>query len=192
MTKPTLKYDLLHDCLGHLAADLILVPDNYRRHEGMWALDGTQVEIARGTPVAATLDEARSLLVEAGYSVSEVPCNYAGDYRVTHLATAQALADARKATEAGTPIYLRFGRFPRGQQSTDHSSGRKEAGVSVYRGLLLPDGSYRLLDTTGAMTGQSAMIHDRPLYQVSGMEVGVGADGEPVLRGAKIVKTVRG
>jgi len=79
-------------------------------------------------------------------------------------------------------VYVRFGDLPDGEQSTDHSSGRKEAGVSVYA-CEEDDGVYYL----GGTELQTVFyLLDRPIYLVSGERVGTGADGEPLIRDCEI------
>ena len=78
--------------------------------------------------------------------------------------------------------YLRFGDIPEGEQSTDHSSGRKESGVSVYASEK-DDGVHYLC---GTELQTVFFLLDRPIYLVSGERVGTGADGEPLIRDVKI------
>lgn len=80
--------------------------------------------------------------------------------------------------------YIRFGQLPEGGKSWNHMDSRYEAGVSCFRviradGKWLIDGaygSYRALASSGITC-----------YTVAGEEIGVGADGEPLLARAIIV-----
>lgn len=85
-------------------------------------------------------------------------------------------------------VYIRFGDIPESGQSTDWSSGRKEKGVSVFRGKILPNGEILPLPGTNQELGSLLTMNDRPLYVIEGEEVGTGADGEPVLANAKQYK----
>lgn len=79
-------------------------------------------------------------------------------------------------------LYIRFGDLPEDGQSTDHTTGRKEHGVSVF-GADEEDGVYSV---TGAKVMQALLLLPRGAYLVSGERVGTGADGEPVIRDVEI------
>lgn len=84
--------------------------------------------------------------------------------------------------------YIRFGKIPAGGKSFNSMDRRFEAGISCYRLVRcgrtwLIDGaygSYRMLRASG-----------RPLYEIAGTEIGTGADGEPLLADAHIVRRIR-
>lgn len=83
-------------------------------------------------------------------------------------------------------VYIRFGDIPVKNgaytSSTNHFTGGLEKGVSVYpayydrmtKKFILSSGNEQYLGTQGE-------INTRPAFLVSGQEIGVGADGEPVL-----------
>ncbi len=86
--------------------------------------------------------------------------------------------------------YLRFGDIPKSGKSAHLiKEGKFEKGVSVYELKGDIHGKYKidLKDYKFAHLGQ-ALKNDRPAYIVSGKVVGYGSDGEPLLKGAKIVR----
>lgn len=85
-------------------------------------------------------------------------------------------------------VYVRFGDIPKGGFSTDWSSGKREKGVSVFRGKILENGDIMPLPYTNQELGSLLTMNERPLYVIEGEEAGVGADGEPVLVNAKKFK----
>lgn len=87
-------------------------------------------------------------------------------------------------------VYLRFGDLPASGRSRNSRDNRDESGVSVFRGLLLPTGEARPLFSRNDELGSfmAGGLLRRPLYVVSGQEIGVGSDGEPVLTNAKVVR----
>ena len=88
-------------------------------------------------------------------------------------------------------LYVRFGDIPEGEQSTDHSSGRKESGVSVYAAEEEEDVFY----LCGTKLQTVFYLLGRPVYLVSGERIGTGADGEPLIRNVEIeseLKTPKG
>ncbi len=82
-------------------------------------------------------------------------------------------------------VYIRFGDIPKGGKSKDWASGNQEKGVSVFRGKILPNGEILPLPRTNQELGSLLTMNNRPLYVITGEEVGTGADGEPVLTNAK-------
>lgn len=74
-------------------------------------------------------------------------------------------------------VFIRFGRWS--ARSLNHSTGEYEAGVSVYPATL-QDGVARLQgeDFDIPISG----IYGRLTFIVTGTVVGIGSDGEPVLR----------
>jgi len=84
--------------------------------------------------------------------------------------------------------YIRFGDMPQNGLSKNHRDNTFEAGVSVYNAEYATDHTYRLLLSNDGMYGEAAHIANRPAYRVWGEEVGIGSDGEPVLRVKKYKK----
>ncbi len=85
------------------------------------------------------------------------------------------------------PRYVRFGYLPRNGRSRYSFQWRSEAGVSCYPGDMREGGRF-FVDTSG-LTDESGLAGlvlfcalDRPAFFVEGEEVGVGTDGEPLLR----------
>jgi len=204
----TLSQTVLTDALGYYVPTLGLdkaegpCPNypacrhaaGYCRHPRYWYLDGTSTQLGRGWPRWHSLDQARHDLEASGYTVSDAPINLSGSYGVTHVATARALADTqeRQRTEwsGAEPCYLRLGGLPAGGRSRNHADGTLECGVSVFRGLLRADGEVRPALSDHTLIDWH-MLSERPLYIVEGREAGIGADGEPVLCNARIVRRVR-
>ena len=202
----SLLRDRIYDSLGGLAPDALLCarrtahPDypacrcagaSYCRYVAEWYLAAAS-ELGKGSYRWPDLATAREQLERVGYRVDAAPCNLAGDYRVTHMATAAALTELVAAVEAkwavATACYVRYGRLPRGGRSRNYGDGTLEAGVSAYRGQCLTTGEARALPRTNQELAGLLSLTARPLYVVSGTAIGVGSDGEPVLAHARIVR----
>jgi hypothetical protein len=79
-------------------------------------------------------------------------------------------------------VYLRYGLFSPRTTSSNHATDEREHGLSVYRARLL-DGVVVLDDETcESLTGQGRLV-----FAVTGRETGIGSDGEPVLRGVRML-----
>ncbi len=85
------------------------------------------------------------------------------------------------------PRYVRFGALPLSGRSRYSFRWRSEAGVSAYPGDMREGG--RFLVDTSVLTDESGLAGlvlfaamDRNAYFLAGEEVGVGTDGEPLLR----------
>lgn len=84
--------------------------------------------------------------------------------------------------EPGMPVYIRFGLWSR--KSHNYSTGKDEKGVSVYRGIVI-DGVLRLQageEISSQLDGQGRLC-----FPVTGREVDIGSDGEPILQSVKYV-----
>jgi len=188
---------ILTDSIGALAPRLMLCRRRtITTNETVgWFIDGTAQQIPRGCWEWGTLEEAREDLRAKGFEVAEKPCTAGGDYEVIHPPTlAEAERRERAATEKwadAEPCFLRYGDLPAGGRSRNHADGSMEAGVSVYRGEILPSGEARVLPTTTAEFCGLQSIANRPLYLVEGEEIGVGSDGEPLLRNCRIVRRIK-
>ena len=83
------------------------------------------------------------------------------------------------------PVYIRYGLFSNRERSSNHSTGEAERGISVYPAVLTDDCAVKLTD--GWETCPSLEGQGRLCFAVTGREVGVGSDGEPVLRGVRLL-----
>ncbi len=83
-------------------------------------------------------------------------------------------------------VYLRFGLFsPSNCRSLNFRTGAYERGLSVYRAELR-DGVVCLDDFIPNAYAEE--LRGRLVWAVTGREVAEGSDGEPILRGVKLVK----
>ena len=114
---------------------------------------------------------------------------------LTHRATlaedARRKAQHRAIWDQASPCYVRYGKLPVGGHSTNNADGRREAGVSVFRGkyrqdlglaIAIPEHTYEL--------GTWLHLQTRPMYIVDGEEIGTGSDGEPLITNARIVAEI--
>ena len=90
-------------------------------------------------------------------------------------------------------IYIRFGEIPLNERSNiyrnDEGIVGEEIGVSVYEGIN-DNGKIKVIMpslTGSACVGLSGCIKKK-MYIVKGKVVGIGSDGEPLLRNIKITK----
>lgn len=90
-------------------------------------------------------------------------------------------------------LYIRYGDLPEGGRSTNHRTGEREEGVSVYPVAWLgPDDYAPVLPSREALqTYYSSELHDRPAYLVRGRWVGWGSDMEPLLADVQIVQRIK-
>ena len=98
------------------------------------------------------------------------------------------MGGARKANPA-KPVYIRFGIFDRRCRSYNHNTGAEEKGLSVYRAKWV-DGAVALVDDDSLRLTPRDCAHvlrNRVAIPVAGIEAGVGADGEPLVRQARPV-----
>lgn len=84
--------------------------------------------------------------------------------------------------------YIRFGNIPENGKSWNSMDSREEAGVSCYR-LVKIGREWRMDGAWGSYMGLRAS--GRPLFEITGTEIGKGADGEPVLANASTVRKMR-
>lgn len=84
----------------------------------------------------------------------------------------------------GEPVFVRYGRWDGRARSSNHCTGERELGVSVYRGRLV-DGAVELDDCIDLY--YFAELSGRIAFPVTGDEVGTGSDGEPVLRRVRLL-----
>jgi hypothetical protein len=84
------------------------------------------------------------------------------------------------------PRFVRFGPPPRTGRSRNRKNWKGEAGVSAYRGRMVSPECFRIDDSSLLHEGFGNLIafaaSDKQGYFLEGEEVGVGSDGEPLLR----------
>lgn len=97
-----------------------------------------------------------------------------------------AAALLSEAESKGRRCWLRFGDVPVSGVSHNHRDDRSEAGVSVYRGWMLPGGRAVLdLRNVDRVSAFFTIESGEPLYEVEGTYLEVtGSDGEPLIAGA--------
>jgi len=201
----TLEHAILTDCLGLLVPTVVLSPrrgdcptypicrhaPGYCRYVREWYIDGTSVQLGRAVHVWPTREAAVNALNANGYAVDSKPCNLAGCHTVVHLATQVEAERRRLLSDAkwrgAKRCYVRYGDLPEDGHSYDHAGNIPERGVSVFDGQILPNGERRAIPRTNQQLGSLLTISDRPLYVITGDEIAIGADGEPVLANACIV-----
>jgi hypothetical protein len=90
-------------------------------------------------------------------------------------------------------VFIRFGRPPKSGKSLNHLTGEYERGISVYRGKLNPEtGVYDFAPGSGSGEGLlPLLIGGKKPYLVSGEYIGIGSDGEPLLKNAEITHTLK-
>lgn len=106
------------------------------------------------------------------------------------------MKDKNGDEEAPHKQYIRFGEIPPDGKSkirnrTDNTIIGEELGVSVFefidgRGIVVPNNQQArddFLKLTSSLW--------KPQYIVIGEEVGIGSDGEPLLKDVKIIKVLK-
>ncbi len=101
----------------------------------------------------------------------------------------QKEAARKEERKHGTEIYVRFGAAPKNGKSHNYRDDTEEDGVSVFRAVLSADKAtvHINLNTQYAL-GTYLTVYDRQLYRVYGTKIGIGSDGEPLLKVTKSVK----
>lgn len=91
-------------------------------------------------------------------------------------------------------IWIRFGDLPVGGKSGIHAGDEgkvgEEIGVSCYDAIKYDDGTIKIIMPSlkySCCVSLSGLI-DRPAFEVEGIMIGEGSDGEPLLAEARIVK----
>lgn len=186
------------DCLGCPApkASVSLCGSNYGVG-GYWTIDSACQEIHRAGGKHATKDDAVGTLAALGWIVTDDDTDRYGWGCVSllHPDTQSELDRLVAASDdkwrGASPCYVRLGDLPASGRSRNHADGSNEAGVSVYHGEILPTGEARPLPRHNAeLCGLLTMLAERPMYVVTGDEIGTGSDGEPLLANCKIVSPV--
>ena len=81
-------------------------------------------------------------------------------------------------------MYIRFCKVPQDEKSCNFMRNRKEDGVSVFRA---DDNGIPILENAEQAKSLWARLHRRH-YLVTGDVVGIGQDGEPLLKNVKVVR----
>lgn len=109
----------------------------------------------------------------------------------THIETQAAIDEMKKAAAAkfadAEQGYIRFGEMPKSGKSWNFRDNRPEAGISVFEADFAKDGSYRPI-LNDVLAVSYLTVKDRQAYRVYGDVVGMGADGEPLIKISKAVK----
>ncbi len=158
---------------------------------GFWAMSSTadiKLDAHYESPEAAELAAIEAGWVVIDRGVDGYNCPW---ITISHPETAAALDAAHAASDAkwakAIPCYVRYGKLPKGGKSRNYATGELERGVSVFRGEVLPSGEARALPGNNVLAASMVLLRDRDLYVVSGVEIGTGSDGEPVLKNCKII-----
>jgi hypothetical protein len=105
---------------------------------------------------------------------------------LTHIKTSQELDKVRQKNDSKfsdvETVYMRFGKSPKEGYSFNYMDNEKEKGVSVYEAKIADDGSFRIVNANHLMEATYLQVQERPIYVLSGKEIGRGADGEPVIK----------
>jgi hypothetical protein len=140
-------------------------------------------------------ERSRAPLIWANFSREGALLATAPEMAPEELQTFTALAQEAAARLQQTPdwmrpllgqaLYVRFGSLPRGGASQDFARGQRLRGVSVYPARADPLEHVLRFDEAHPHTGEHAFtigtILDRPAWLVTGKEVGIGPDNEPLL-----------
>jgi len=103
-----------------------------------------------------------------------------------------AAAVAPLFEDEASPLYIRFGRLPKGGRSRNHADGTLEPGVSCYRarrriggGYILAGGGLPMAAIAGAFGAYDGV------YLLAGEYVGFGSDGEPCIKSPQLIAELR-
>ncbi len=80
-------------------------------------------------------------------------------------------------------VFIRFGLWDR-NESLNHYTGEKERGLSVYPAVI-KDGVVELDESE--IVAEHPDLLNRFAFPVTGNVVGYGSDGEPVLKGVRLL-----
>lgn len=101
---------------------------------------------------------------------------------------ADILAKNPDLAEWQAPRYGRFGDLPPKGISKNFATGAPEKGVSaIEMRKNLEDGGINLVPYGSP---SFLWVQDRPFYELSGQKIGLGSDGEPILKDAKVVREI--
>jgi hypothetical protein len=134
--------------------------------------------------------------VEYAYDGSNEPYTYL----LEHLTRNALELEGYEEVEEKKKNYIRFGKIPDNEESGiyhgEEQTGKQE-GVSVYPAIIDEKGNVAVglslpITATTLHTQQHLLEYDnRPCYLVTGDCVGVGVDGEPLLKNVKIVEEIK-
>jgi hypothetical protein len=108
-------------------------------------------------------------------------------------ATRECAPPPRAQATAIVPVdgrYIRFGELPHGGFSTDYSTGTVLRGVSVFWAGQPVDGLWTIAGCYSGIAEGSLrhfIAQRRNVYLVSGREVGIGPDGEPLITDVAVI-----
>lgn len=101
---------------------------------------------------------------------------------------AKTVAANATKIDPGQQVYIRWNELPRGGKSRNYATGKLEKGVSVYAAQYNPLlDVYEYADTALAGAAITYLIAGAKAYLVTGKEIGIGTDGEPLLQEVKII-----
>ena len=92
--------------------------------------------------------------------------------------------------EASVKLYIRYGKFPPSERSVNHITNRCEIGVSCFRivdGEPFTQSAFKDRELHLSLAFET-LKKRKPVYLLTGEEVGFGYDGEPLIRNVKIVE----
>lgn len=184
---------IIYDCLDRPEPKASI-----SRFGDLWSITSVS-ELGELVTRHATFDAAVRAAEDFGFTATIGRNHLTGELEASllHRPTQDALnalvAAAKDRWAKAKPCYVRYGKLPPDGRSRNHADGSLEAGVSVYRGERLPSGEARAIPSTNAeMWGALRLqLTDRELYIVTGDEIGVGSDGEPLLCNARIWRKAR-
>jgi hypothetical protein len=113
-------------------------------------------------------------LHECGHYSTNDPWGKGDDVKVYSLCL-----DCKKARIGEVIEFARFGKPPASGVSTNHREGTSEEGVSVYE----------VVNSEPKLVGWHFGITERQQFRGTGIIVGWGSDGEPLVKILKIRKT---
>jgi len=109
-------------------------------------------------------------------------CRPTDDELTAWQAEAKVIASNAAKVDLSPPLYIRWGALPKGGKSRNHATGQPEKGISVYAARYNPFlDAYEYADTALAGAAITYLTVGAKAYLVTGREVGIGSDGEPLL-----------
>lgn len=149
-------------------------------------------------PRFANAEDGLKWAKENGFDIVKVRDQGYGNkgYDLVHPKTKLILDHALEAQKTkwdnAEDVFIRFSKPPQSGKSYNYASGEYEPGVSVYRGKQTANGEVKVFPSTpdelwGVMNFKA---HGVDIFVVSGKEIGVGSDGEPLLENVKIIRKV--
>lgn len=126
------------------------------------------------------------MALQIEYYLRDCGCHeFAGEWRGEPREAIKPLKglchECRKERIGASIEFVRFGSVPAEGRSRNHRDGTDEAGVSVYE---IKDGAIEFV-------GFHFDFVDRPAYRGTGVIVGWGSDGEPLVRPVDVRKLTK-